>query len=62
MTLREWMDEEDFDVVTVAGLWGVSVHAVKKWLRGDRTPRPKMQALIKRRTNGRITGDDWLKE
>ena len=60
MTLIDWMRKTDIDVFEAARAFGVSIYAVKKWLNGDRTPRPKMQAKIKKVTKGQITGDDWM--
>ena len=60
MRLLDWMTKTDIDVLEASRAFGVSVFAVKKWLSGDRTPRPKMQAKIKRITRGAVTGDDWV--
>ena len=59
-SLRTWMDKNGYDVLVVAKTFGVSVHAVKKWLRGDRIPRDKMKAKIARLTKGAISGNDWV--
>ncbi len=59
-TLREWMDKTDIDVYEAARAFGVSIYAVKKWLKKERTPRPAMQAKIKKVTKGSVTGDDWV--
>lgn len=61
MTLREWMDKTDIDVFEAARAFGVSIYAVKKWLRGDRIPRDAMKAKIKKVTKSSVTGDDWVK-
>jgi hypothetical protein len=58
-TLRQWMDKTDIDVFEASRAFGVSIYAIKKWLKGERTPRPKMQAKIKKVTKGSVTGDDW---
>lgn len=60
MTLREWMDRTNTDMLATAKLFDASIHAVRKWLRGDRTPRPATQAKIKKLTDGLVTGDDWI--
>ena len=60
MRLLDWMTKTDIDVLEASRAFGVSVFAVKKWLSGDRTPRPKMQAKIKRITRSAVTGDDWV--
>ena len=59
-SLREWMDKTDIDVFEAARAFGVTIYAIKKWLNGERTPRPKMQAKIKKVTKGQVTGDDWV--
>jgi hypothetical protein len=60
MRLRGWMDKTNIDVLGAAKLFGVSVHAVKKWLRGDRIPRDKMKAKISKLTKGAVSGNDWV--
>jgi hypothetical protein len=59
-SLREWMDKTDIDVFEAARAFGVTIYAIKNWLNGERTPRPKMQAKIKKVTKGQVTGDDWV--
>jgi hypothetical protein len=59
MNLRAWMDKVDIDVFEAARAFGVSIYAIKKWLKGERTPRPATQAKIKKVTKGDVTGDDW---
>lgn len=60
MDLREYMEKMNVDIIKVASNFGVSVHAVKKWLRKERIPRPKMQAKIKILTKGLVDGNDWV--
>lgn len=60
MTLKDWMEKNDVDILQASESFGASIFAVKKWLRGERTPRPSMQAKIKRATKGAVTGDDWV--
>ncbi len=60
MRLIEWMEKTDIDVFEASRAFDVSIYAVKKWLKGERTPRPKMQAKIKSVTKGQVTGDDWV--
>lgn len=61
-SLRTWMDKSETDILEAAELFGVSVYAVKKWLSGDRIPRPATQTKIKKLTKGMVSGDDWMKE
>ncbi len=60
MNLRDWMEKTEIDVYEAARAFGVSIFAIKKWLKHERTPRPKMQAKIKKVTKGQISGDDWM--
>ncbi len=62
MTLREWMDATEIDVYEAARAFGVSTFAIKKWLKGDRIPRPKTQSKIKKITKGKVDGNSWIKE
>ena len=60
MRLIDWMKKTDIDIYEAARAFDSSIYAVKKWLKGERTPRPKMQAKIKKVTKGQVTGDDWV--
>jgi hypothetical protein len=60
MKLRSWMIANDIDVYEAARAFDSSIYAVKKWLKGERTPRPKTQARIKKVTKGAVSGDDWM--
>lgn len=60
MRLKEWLDKNDHDILKAAEIFGVSIHAVKKWLRGDRSPRDKMKAKITKLTKGAVTANDWV--
>ena len=60
MNLRAWMDKTNIDVLEAARAFDVSTFAIKKWLKGDRIPRSKTQAKIKRITKGAVGGEDWL--
>ena len=62
MRLIEWMTKSDTDIEDTARMFEVSIFAVKKWLNGERIPRYKMKAKIKRLTKGAVTGDDWIDE
>lgn len=59
-SLRDWMDKNNIGILEAAKSFGVSVFAVKKWLNGDRIPRSKTQATIKKITKGAVTGDSWV--
>jgi hypothetical protein len=60
VNLKGWMDKNDADILKTAETFGVSIHAVKKWLRGDRSPRDKMKAKIAKLTKGAVTANDWV--
>lgn len=60
MRLGPWLKQHDISLITAAKHFGCSIHAIRKWLREERTPRPEMQATIKKVTGGAVTGDDWL--
>lgn len=60
MRLQEWMEKTDIDVFEAARAFGVSIHGVRKWLRGERIPRSKMQAKIKKITKGDVSPNDWV--
>ena len=62
MRLQDWMEKTDTDILATAKLFGVSVYAIKKWLRGERIPRDRMKAKIRRITRGAINGNDWIEE
>lgn len=62
MNLRAWLDKSNMDVLEAAKTFGVSVFAVKKWLKGERTPRGPMQIKIKKMTKGQVDGNSWMKD
>ncbi len=60
MRLIDWMKKTNIDILEASRAFGVSPFAIKKWLKSDRTPRPKTQKLIKKITKGAVSGDDWM--
>lgn len=60
MKLAPWLKQHEISLAAAAKSFGCSIHTIRKWLRGERTPRPAMQATIKQVTGGAVTGDDWL--
>jgi hypothetical protein len=60
MKLLEWMTKTDTDILEAAEIFGVSPHAIKKWLRGERLPRDEMKRKIRKISKGMITADDWI--
>lgn len=66
MTFAKWLQDNHVSFEAAAKLLAqmsgktCSVFAIRKWVRGERTPRPHMQATIKKMTQGAVSGDDWL--
>lgn len=67
MTLKKWMAKHRIREMTVveklqkmAGKRGCTEFAVRKWITGERIPRPKMQALVMEFTAGAVTPNDWV--
>ena len=59
MDLKSWMDKKEMTIDETAKKIGVSIYAVKKWLRGERIPRPRMQFRIRKMTAGAVCAEDW---
>jgi len=57
--LGAWLDAAGMPLTAFAKKIGVHHDAVRKWLRGERTARPKQLAAIKRITGGRVTANDF---
>lgn len=38
-----------------------SLYAGRKWLVGERRPRPDIQARIAKITKGKVTANDWIR-
>lgn len=55
------MDKLDITIDEAARSFDVSIFAVRKWLRGERIPRPAIQRKIKKITRGDVTPSDWIK-
>jgi len=54
------MIQTNIDLQEAARAFGSSTHAVKKWLSGQRVPRPRTQAKIMKITRGAVTPNDWV--
>lgn len=61
LNLDEYLTVERITSATFAGWVGASVHAVKKWRRKARIPRPDRIAEIETLTQGRVAPNDWYK-
>lgn len=58
MKLDEYLAAEDVSIATFAGLIGVSVQAVHRYLSGERIPRPDLMERIEATTGGRVQAND----
>ena len=59
MKLSEYFSRHDIDPAGFAGEIGVTREALRLWLAGERTPRPKLMAKIKTATRGAVTSSDF---
>lgn len=60
MRLLDWMRRENMDDEALASRIGdVTVHAVKKWKYGERTPDLKNILKIEKITRGDVAIRDW---
>ncbi|MGY2052378.1 hypothetical protein [Methylobacterium sp. JK268] len=63
MKLLAYMREQKLDDTAIAAhVGGVTRHAVKKWMYGERMPRPEQIASIERLTDGKVTLADWIQQ
>ena len=60
MELATYLEESRTTYEAFAEQIGVSIFAVGKYARRQRTPRPEIMARIKRATDGAVTADDFL--
>ena len=59
MELRRYLAITDLSVIDFARLVGASEPGVRKWLGGERVPRPQSMAAIMRVTRGAVTANDF---
>lgn len=59
MQLRDYIDSRGQTIEEFAAAHGFSVATLKKWTRGERTPRPKAMQAIKAATCGKVSADDF---
>ena len=59
MKLREYLDDRKLTAKAFGGSIGVSGHAVLKWIRGERVPRPEIMAKIVKATSGAVQPNDF---
>lgn len=60
MLLRTYLAQNDLSPAAFGVLVGASEHGVRKWISGERTPRPDAQRKIIEITNGAVTPNDFL--
>lgn len=59
MKLREYLDDRKIPANDFGGIVGVSSHAVLKWIRGERVPRPEIMEKIVKATSGVVQPNDF---
>jgi len=59
MKLSDYLFRHDIDPAVFASEIGVTREALRLWLAGERTPRPKLMAKIKTATGGAVTSSDF---
>jgi len=59
MHLRAYLAAHEIPIPAFAGLIGVSVQAVHRYVAGDRVPRPKVMERIKAATKGDVQPNDF---
>lgn len=62
MLLKTYLEQNEIDHEKFAKKANASVHGLKKWLRGERIPRPKTIRRIAKITNGEVTAQDFFSE
>jgi DNA-binding transcriptional regulator YdaS (Cro superfamily) len=60
MQLKDYLRLEEESALEFAGRVGVTIFAVRKWVRGERIPRPATIMKIKKATKGAVTPEDWM--
>ena len=60
MELKEYLTLSGISNADFATQIGVSIFALRKYLRKERMPRPVTLARIRKVTKGAVSGDSWL--
>jgi DNA-binding transcriptional regulator YdaS (Cro superfamily) len=60
MQLKDYLRLEEETAESFGYRVGVSIYAVRKWVRSERIPRPATIMRIKRATKGAVTAEDWM--
>ncbi len=59
MQLSRYLTQNAISSSRFAAQVGVTIHAVRKWRRRDRMPRPDMISKIQKATNNQVKPKDW---
>jgi DNA-binding transcriptional regulator YdaS (Cro superfamily) len=59
MNLKDWLDRNERTCADFSEEIGVSRAAVSRWVRGNRTPHPRLALLIERHTGGHVPVTIW---
>jgi transcriptional regulator with XRE-family HTH domain len=59
MTLQQFMTHANLDAAQLAAQVGVGREAVRKWVRGERIPRPNLMRRIVKVTKGKVGPADF---
>lgn len=62
MKLKSYLEQNKIDHAEFAEAVGSSVSGVRKWLSGERVPRPKAMTKIAESTGGEVTAADFFPE
>lgn len=60
MQLKTYLKREGETARAFSVRAGVSIHAIRKWVRNERVPRPRTIMKIKKLTRGDVGPDDWM--
>jgi len=60
MQLKDYLELEQETAEQFAARVEVTKFAVRKWVRGERIPRPSTIVRIKKATKGAVTAEDWM--
>ena len=60
MQLKRYLSKSGEDPGVFSEKVGVTIYAMRKWLRGERIPRPETIMKIKKATDGLVTAEDWI--
>lgn len=59
MLLRTYLDRHHIGIKEAADELGEHYNTLRRWVEGERLPRPKAQEKIRTWSRGRVTPNDW---